>query len=102
MADSARSKRHPGSAMSTTEARPSRPDDNDVDLRRPESEAMMAAFTKRQIRIIRRAYGDDVAASLAEQLPSTHIDLDDASNLELLFRLGLSRDQLFDVLGGEA
>ena len=61
----------------------------------------MTVLTKPQvIAVIRRARGPVVAASLAEQLPET-LDLDDPQHLDLLFRLGLSRDQLFSDLGGE-
>jgi hypothetical protein len=61
----------------------------------------MFQLTRAQaLRVIRRAYGPDVADSLAEQLP-TRIDLDAAADAELLFRLGLSRDRLFSALGAE-
>jgi hypothetical protein len=50
--------------------------------------------------IIRRAYGPDVAQSLATQLPE-HIDLDDAADAELLRRLGVTREGLINALGGE-
>jgi len=52
------------------------------------------------LRVIRRAYGPDHAESLAERLPD-RIDLDDAADRELLFKLGLTPDRLFGALGGE-
>jgi hypothetical protein len=61
----------------------------------------MAVLTKIQaLRVIRRAYGPDVAQSLANRLPD-RIDLDDAAHAELLSRLGITRDRLFNALGGE-
>lgn len=61
----------------------------------------MAVLTKIQaLGVIRRAYGPDVAQSLAKRLPDW-INLDDAAHLELLSRLGLTRDALFNALGGE-
>ncbi len=61
----------------------------------------MAVLTKTQaLRIIHRAYGPDVAESLAARLPD-RIDLDNAEDAEMLFRLGLTRDRLFNALGGE-
>jgi hypothetical protein len=61
----------------------------------------MAILTKIQaLGIIRRAYGSDVAKSLAGRLPD-RIDLDDAADAELLFRLGLTRDRLVNALGSE-
>jgi hypothetical protein len=61
----------------------------------------MAVLTKTQtLGIIRRAYGPDVAESLAGHLPD-RIDLDNAADADLLFRLGLTRDRLFNALGGE-
>ena len=50
--------------------------------------------------IVRWAYGPELAESLAHRLPDW-IDLDNAANVELLFRLGLSQDRLFSALGGE-
>ena len=50
--------------------------------------------------VIRRVYGPDYAESLAERLPD-RIDLDNAADTELLFKLGLTRDRLFSALGGE-
>lgn len=62
----------------------------------------MAIYTKPQaIGIIRRAYGPDMAESLAGRLPDL-LNLDNAADAELLFELGLSRDRLFDALGGES
>jgi hypothetical protein len=61
----------------------------------------MAVITKTHaLRIIRRAYGPDFAESVAERLPD-RIDLDNPADAEALFRLGLSRDRLFNALGGE-
>jgi hypothetical protein len=61
----------------------------------------MAIITKTEaLNVIRRAYGPDHAESLAERLPD-QIDLDDAADAKLLFQLGLTRDRLFDALGGE-
>jgi hypothetical protein len=50
--------------------------------------------------IIRRAYGPDVAESLADRLPK-HLDLDHPPHAELLRRLGVTRDGLFNALGAE-
>ena len=62
----------------------------------------MAAYTKPQaLGIIRRAFGPDVAMSLADRLPD-RIDPDDAADAELLFELGLSRGRLLDALGGDS
>jgi hypothetical protein len=62
----------------------------------------MAVLTKLQaLQIVRRAYGPDEAQALAKRLPD-RIDLDDSADIELLARLGLSRDHLFNALGGEA
>jgi len=52
------------------------------------------------LRILHRAYGPDQAESLAARLPD-RIDLDAPADAELLSRLGLSPDRLFDALGGE-
>jgi len=61
----------------------------------------MAQLTKRQaLDVIRRAYGPDVATSLAKHLPD-HVDLEDAAHQQLLARLGVTRDRLFNALGGE-
>lgn len=62
----------------------------------------MASLTKIEaLAIIRRAFGSDLADSLAASLPD-RIDLDNAADVDLLFRLGLSRDHLFNALGGTA
>jgi hypothetical protein len=62
----------------------------------------MATLTKLQVlQVIRRAYGPDAAHALTGRLPD-RINLDDSADVELLARLGLSRDRLFDALGGEA
>lgn len=50
--------------------------------------------------IIRRAYGPDVAQSMAKHLPE-RIDLDDAADAALLLRLGVTRDGLVNALGAE-
>jgi hypothetical protein len=61
----------------------------------------MATLTKTEaLAIIRRAYGSDVAESVSARLPD-RIDLDSAADAELLFSLGLTRDRLFNALGGE-
>jgi hypothetical protein len=61
----------------------------------------VAALTKDEaLGIVRRAYGPEVAESLADRLPD-RIDLDKPADAELLFRLGISRDRLFSALGGE-
>jgi hypothetical protein len=61
----------------------------------------MTVLTKMQaLRVIRRAYGSDVAESLAPGLPD-RIDLENPADAELLFRLGVTRDHLFNALGGE-
>jgi hypothetical protein len=66
-----------------------------------ESEVTMASLTKAEaLAIVRRAYGPDVAESIAGQLPD-RIDPDNDADMELLFRLGLTRDRLADALGGE-
>lgn len=61
----------------------------------------MAVLTRAQaLAVLRRAYGPDVAQSLAGDLPDS-IDLEDAADIELLSRLGISRDRLVNALGGE-
>jgi hypothetical protein len=61
----------------------------------------MTVITKTHaLNVIRRVYGPDHAASLAERLPD-RIDLDKAADTELLFELGLTRDRLFSELGAE-
>ena len=61
----------------------------------------MAMLTKAEaLTIIRRAYGPDVAESVAEQLPD-RFDPDDDADAEMLLRLGLTRDGLAGALGGE-
>jgi hypothetical protein len=62
----------------------------------------MAVLTKMQaLQIIRRAYGPDAAHALAKRLPD-RIDMEDSAHLEMLARLGITRDRLFNALGGEA
>jgi hypothetical protein len=61
----------------------------------------MTVLTKDEaLHVIRRAYGPDVAKTLAKRLPDS-IDLDDADHAELLSSLGLTRDRIFSALGGE-
>jgi hypothetical protein len=61
----------------------------------------MTVITKADaLGIIRRAYGPDFADSVAGRLPD-RIDLDNAADAERLFKLGLTRDRLYDALGGE-
>ncbi|MEV0799501.1 hypothetical protein E0H73_39455 [Kribbella pittospori] len=61
----------------------------------------MAVLTKAEaIAIIRRAYGPDVAESVADQLPD-QFDPDNDADAEMLNRLGLTRDGLANALGGE-
>jgi hypothetical protein len=61
----------------------------------------MTVLTKTQaLGVIRRAYGQDRAESLAEHLPD-HIDTENPTDHELLSRLGLTREQLFEALGAE-
>jgi hypothetical protein len=61
----------------------------------------MAILTKTQaLGVIRRAYGLDRAESLADRLPE-RIDLDNPADRELLFRLGVTRERLFEALGAE-
>jgi hypothetical protein len=61
----------------------------------------MAILTKAEaLAIVRRAYGPDVADSIAGQLPD-RIDPDNDADAELLVTLGLTRDGLADALGGE-
>ena len=61
----------------------------------------MAILTKAEaLTVIRRAYGPDVADSIAAQLPD-RIDPDNDADAEFLLSLGLTRDGLVDALGGE-
>ncbi|TCO40466.1 hypothetical protein EV646_1176 [Kribbella antiqua] len=61
----------------------------------------MAIHTKAEaLAIIRRAYGPDLADSIAGQLPD-QIDPDNEADADLLFRLGVTREGLVDSLGGE-
>ncbi|TCC47480.1 hypothetical protein E0H75_22120 [Kribbella capetownensis] len=61
----------------------------------------MAVITKAEaIAIIRRAYGPDVAESVADQLPA-QFDPDNDADAAMLSRLGLTRDGLANALGGE-
>jgi hypothetical protein len=61
----------------------------------------MTILTKAQaLGVIRRAYGPDRAESLAERLPD-RIDLKDPADHELLVRLGVTRERLFEALGAE-
>jgi hypothetical protein len=60
----------------------------------------MAAIAKAHVlEIIRRAYGPDVATSLADRLPES-VDLENTADLALLSRLGINRERLIDELGG--
>jgi hypothetical protein len=62
---------------------------------------MMAMLTKAEaLVIIRRAYGPDLADSVAGKLPE-QFDPDDDADAEMLGSLGLTRDGLADALGGE-
>ena len=61
----------------------------------------MAVLTRAEaLVIIRRAYGPDVAESVADQLPE-RFDPDNDADAQLLARLGLTRDGLLDALGDE-
>jgi hypothetical protein len=61
----------------------------------------MTMLTKTQaLGVIRRAYGPDMAESLAERLPE-QIDTEDPGHHELLFQLGVTRERLFEALGAE-
>jgi hypothetical protein len=61
----------------------------------------MAVLTKAEaLAIIRRAYGPDVAESVADQLPE-QFDPDNDADAEMLNRLGLTRDGLANAMGGE-
>lgn len=61
----------------------------------------MAILTKAEaLVIIRRAYGPDVADSIAGKLPD-QIDPDNDADAALLFRLGVTREGLAEALGGE-
>jgi hypothetical protein len=61
----------------------------------------MAIHTKAEaLAIIRRAYGPEVADSIAGQLPD-QIDPDNDADADLLGRLGVTREGLVDALGGE-
>lgn len=61
----------------------------------------MAVHTKAEIlAIIRRAYGPDVAESVAGSLPD-RIDPESDADAGLLMRLGITREGLANALGGE-
>jgi hypothetical protein len=61
----------------------------------------MTVLTKTQaLGVIRRAYGPDMAESLAERMP-VQIDTEDPADHKLLFELGLTRERLFEALGAE-
>lgn len=61
----------------------------------------MAGLPKaRVLQIVRRAYGPEVAESLADQLPE-QLDLENTADIALLARLGLTRERLISALGGE-
>jgi hypothetical protein len=61
----------------------------------------MTTLKKTQaLSVIRRALGPDMAETLADRLPE-RIDLDDPADRERLFRLGLTRERLFEALGAE-
>jgi hypothetical protein len=61
----------------------------------------MTMLTKTQaLGVIRRAYGPDMAESLAERLPE-QIDTEDPAHHKLLFQLGVTRERLFEALGAE-
>lgn len=61
----------------------------------------MAVHTKAEaLAIIRRAYGPDVAESVAGRLPD-QIDPESDADAELLSRLGITREGLANALGGE-
>ena len=61
----------------------------------------MTIITKAHaLKVIRRAYGQEHAESLAERLPD-RIDLDEPADARLLSELGLTRDRLFNALGAE-
>jgi len=61
----------------------------------------MAVMTRAEaLVIIRRAYGPDVAESVADQLPE-QFDPDNDADAQLLAKLGLTRDGLLDALGDE-
>ena len=52
------------------------------------------------LQVIGRAYGPELADALAPQLPK-QVDLDQPSDAELLYRLGVTCDRLFNALGAE-
>jgi hypothetical protein len=61
----------------------------------------MSILTKTHVlAVARRAYGADYAESVAARLPE-QLDLDNAADTELLFRLGLTPDRLVSALGAE-
>jgi RNA polymerase sigma factor (sigma-70 family) len=71
--------------------------------RRPSSriEWPMIVITKTHVlRVVRRVYGPDHAASLAERLPE-RMDLERPADARLLSELGLTPDRLFSDLGAE-
>lgn len=61
----------------------------------------MAVHTKAELlAIIRRAYGPEVAESVAVGLPD-RLDPESDADAELLMRLGITREGLANALGGE-
>lgn len=61
----------------------------------------MAVITKAHaLQVLRRVYGAEHADSLAAQLPD-RFDLENAADAQLLYKLGLTPDRLFNELGGE-
>ena len=61
----------------------------------------MAVHTKAELlAVIRRAYGPDIAESVAGELPD-QLDPERDEDAELLARLGITREGLANALGGE-
>jgi hypothetical protein len=61
----------------------------------------MTVLTKTHaLNVLRRAYGPDLAESLAARIPD-RIDLDKAADRRVLSEIGLTPDGLFDALGAE-
>ena len=61
----------------------------------------MAVITKTHaLNVIRRVYGPTHAEAVAEHLPE-RIDLENPADTNVLYKLGITPDGLFNSLGGE-